>query len=281
MSCKFWYRDGGIIAQHQVDASPRPDEFRMHAHESHELFFLLSGQGRYAVEGTEYPLSPGCVLLMRAGETHCPHVSAGQVYERITVEFRPSVLDAVDPGGLLQKPYLERPLGARNLYLPGAVSEPALAAYETAFRKAEEADYSEEEKRLLVVASLGQLLFELLRCFLHQKEDAGHTADEAVRGVIAYINSHLTEPYSLETLSERFFLSRSQLNKKFRQVTGSTVWEYTLVKRLLLARGLIRGGARAAQTAAACGWNDYSAFYRQYRARFGVSPANDRQGPPA
>ncbi|MCI8359840.1 MAG: AraC family transcriptional regulator [Clostridiales bacterium] len=71
-------------------------------------------------------------------------------------------------------------------------------------------------------------------------------------------------------------MSRSQLNRLFRQATGSSVWDYILLKRLVAARNAIRKGSAASEAAIACDWKDYSSFYRSYKTRFGVSPTAGR-----
>ncbi|MBO5783869.1 MAG: helix-turn-helix transcriptional regulator, partial [Clostridia bacterium] len=54
--------------------------------------------------------------------------------------------------------------------------------------------------------------------------------------------------------------------------TGSTVWEYVTIKRLIRAREIIGAGTSPTEAAGACGFNDYSAFYRASRRQFGHSP---------
>ena len=90
-----------------------------------------------------------------------------------------------------------------------------------------------------------------------------------------YINNNLTEDLNLTELAARFFVSKSYLNQQFRQATGTTVWNYILLKRLMIARAAIRDGVSVTDAFARSGFTDYSAFYRRYRDRFGVSPKDD------
>jgi len=75
-------------------------------------------------------------------------------------------------------------------------------------------------------------------------------------------------------LSERFFISKNHLNRVFKNATGVTVWEYIKLKRLIMARNSIFSGTPAIIACQSSGFNDYSAFYRAYKERFGVSPKN-------
>ena len=71
------------------------------------------------------------------------------------------------------------------------------------------------------------------------------------------------------------FISKSQLNRKFRNVTGSTVWEYITAKRLILAKELLVRGEKPTSVYTKCGFNDYTSFYRAYKTKFLHSPKND------
>ena len=65
------------------------------------------------------------------------------------------------------------------------------------------------------------------------------------------------------------------MNRTFRAATGSTVWHYILEKRLVAAHEQIRAGSPPQTVCFACGFNDYSSFYRAYKAKFQASPRDD------
>ena len=106
---------------------------------------------------------------------------------------------------------------------------------------------------------------------------AGRESAAALPEIIDYINRHLTEIKGLAELEQKFFFSKSTLNRLFSESTGSTVWEYVVLKRLHAARRMLLDGKSAAIAAANCGFGDYSAFYRQYRRVFGESPKRERK----
>ena len=81
----------------------------------------------------------------------------------------------------------------------------------------------------------------------------------------------------LFSISRRFYLSKSQLNRVFSRATGSPVWEYVRIKRLLSARERLLAGESAVNVCTECGFKDYSSFFRAYKARFGQSPSSERQ----
>jgi AraC-like DNA-binding protein/mannose-6-phosphate isomerase-like protein (cupin superfamily) len=268
----FQYRQGDVWVHHTLDEIPNTENLNIHAHTGCELYCFLRGEGYYTVEGNHYLLTPGTILLMRSGEAHMPHIRATGPYERIAVHFPTEYLEGEDPS--LTALFDGRPLGVNNCYPP----EPSDLDYlrSTLLRLCTPSDASPEKR---IRAYLIPVLYELAGRRGQNGDavlQAARPHDPLVIDVIEYINTHLTDPFSMADLSQRFFFSVSHINKVFRAETGSSVWDYVVVKRLLLARSLLHSGVSAAGAAARSGFSDYSSFFRLYRRRFGLSPTKDK-----
>lgn len=265
----FTYRDNDIYCHHTLDERPEPGNFQMHAHEWMEIFFLISGKCSYLVEGSRYELSPGDILVMRSAETHMPVIGEEEKYERIAIHFSPALLSAVPGGERLLKPFLERPLGHRNLY-PG--SGEGDARLRSAF-----AGFDFEgigDVKLNLISRL--LVFLTVLSSVYEKQNVSLSAGDSFQSqLVAYVNEHLFEDISLQSIADAFYRSRSQISRVFRQSTGSPLWEYVTIKRLLSAQAMLQRGVSASDACIACGFSDYSSFFRAYRARFGHSPKSD------
>lgn len=267
----FEYKQGDVWVHHTLDEVPNTKNLTIHAHTGCELYCLLQGEGYYTVEGNHYLLTPGTILLMRSGETHMPHIHPTGAYERIAVHFPAEYLAQEDPS--LTALFDDRPLGVDNCYLPEAADLDYLRS--TLLRLCAPSTAVSESR---IRAYLIPVLYELAGRRGQNAADPppARPRDPLVIDIIDYINTHLTEEFDLDGLSRRFFFSKSHINKVFRAETGSSVWDYVVVKRLLLARSLLHSGISAAGAAARSGFSDYSSFFRLYRRRFGVSPAKDK-----
>ena len=131
---------------------------------------------------------------------------------------------------------------------------------------------------MAVQCALYTVLYELQSAFLRRGVKTAPEPGVQLLGssIVEYINGHLFEELSLEILAEKFYLSKNHLNRLFKEASGSTVWEYIRLKRLLAAHWRIAGGAAATAAAADCGFHDYSAFYRAYKKHFGVAPGSQK-----
>lgn len=271
------YAGENLSVRHGLDTEPSQENFFLHAHRTYELFYFISGDCYYTVEGTDYPLTPGCILIMRSGEAHTLHLRSPQAYERITINFAPSIIPLL--GKEIGELFCDRPLGKRNLYIPTEENRDFLKACMSKISKETSADNSEGH----IISNLMPVLVELYRLSAQNAEIADHIqppsqgSSETVSKIIEYINANLVTIKGLDELEKEFFFSKSYINRIFKESTGSSVWDYIVLKRLLLSRSLLQSGRQANIVASECGFCDYSSFYRQFKQRFGISPLSARK----
>lgn len=253
------FEDDGIQFSHSVTPNPKGNKFDLHVHDPYEILCFVSGQASYLVEGRKYTLTPGCLMLMRSTEAHTLVRPQG-VYERYVIHFR---ADAIDIPPVLLAPFDARELGERNRYRPSEFS-----GFDTIefFARMERA-CTEYPHHSVALSGLISLLCAIGEAF-PQKESRGTAADDAVgREILRYVNANLTENISLSDVASLVHLSTTQVNRIFKRLTGTTVYDYVLSKRLTMAEGLIESGEGAMEASRRCGFQDYSSFYRLYKKR--------------
>ena len=259
-----------IIIRHAVDENPDDTNFRMHIHDRCEIYFLISGNVEYLVEGSKYPLEQKNLVIMRPAESHKPKIVGNEKYERYAVNFPLGFLKSIDPEGRLTKPFTERNLGSKNRYTD---SEIDMVLVEKLFYEMC-SGRDEYEKRLAVKTHLPILLDMICRAY-SKKEELKTTPKNSSEKMVMYVNNHLFDDISVPSIAKHFFLSQSQFNRVFKQATGATPWEYITRKRLTAAKEKIRNGLSAQTASEECGFRDYSAFYRAYSKCFGSAPTSN------
>lgn len=264
----FRYKDESLFVSHAYDEHPAQEKFFMHTHAHAELYCFLRGQGVFHVEGTSYPLQPGDILLMRPDEAHYIQLNTDAPYERICINFDTGLFRALDREQALMRPLFDRKAGKRNLY---RLEEDTCLQFLRHMTTPGTGD------RMLLLGNLILLLQALSKAFLEGK-DGNIQPDTLEYRIIRYINKNLDQELSLQALCDRFFVSRTQLCKCFKQVTGASVGSYITVKRLLTARKLLRQGEKPTEVYTACGYHDYSTFFRAYTKLFGHNPRQEQTG---
>jgi AraC-type DNA-binding domain-containing proteins len=97
--------------------------------------------------------------------------------------------------------------------------------------------------------------------------------EERLREASALLVARLDEAPSLEALAKQVGLSETTLKRGFRQVFGSTVYEYLRIARMEKARTLLQSGeATVIEAASLVGYSNPSNFAAAFRRQFGLNP---------
>lgn len=268
----FSYRDTDVYIHHTLDEHPEPEQFAIHAHEWPEVLYCISGSGSYMIEGVQYPMEPHDIFITRPGEMHKLTVDPNVPYERIAVHFSPKFIEAADPEKSLLTPFNNRALGQHNRY---TLDEDPDKLLRTPF-----AGFTFKDVPNVKLNLLARLLMFLTQLDGHFKLTRQQIPfPEEQNELLAYVNKHLFEDISVQMAADAMHLSRSQVSRIFQQVTGTSMWKYVTAKRLLAARAMIHRGESANAACIACGFSEYSSFYRAYRSYFGHSPKEDTKSP--
>lgn len=252
---------------HDRTEIPDAGEFERHCHPNFELLLLLQGRGKFVVEGAEYPLQEGMVMLLRPYEYHYVQPERDCPYERVVVGFRAeSPLGAARELGILRRADGEMGLCFLPEKTPKGILE-ALCSLDVCPQL--EADGGEDMTR----AVLTQVLL-----LLGLSSPVGDAEEDPLTAkVMAYLSEHLQQELHLEELARQFFVSKFHLCRAFRKHAGVTVLDYLTQKRVATAQSLLRQGVGAAEAARQTGFSDYSTFYRAYRKYTGKSPTWERR----
>lgn len=105
----------------------------------------------------------------------------------------------------------------------------------------------------------------------------GVSSRQVLRAV-QYIEAHLTQPLSLQHISDVSAASIGHLNRLFRVEVGHTVWGYVMLRRInAAAEKLTQSDDTVENIAKQFGFKSRSNFTRQFKTIRGKSPGNFRK----
>ncbi len=249
-------------------------DVELHHHDFHELFFLISGDVTYTIESRQYHMMPGDMLLISPQELHqiCirPEMS---VYERFVLWVDPQLLGRISTplSDLTAHLGPNRPKQGNLLRFKPEDCSHVRQLFEELWQESENDGYGSD---LLRQSLLIQLLVTINRLAANPDghfEEVIH-ASKTVSKVVDHINSHYSEPLSLDMLAELVYVSKYHLSHEFNRQVGTSVYRYIQKKRLLIARQLLAQGTKPNEVYSKCGFSDYAGFYRAFRAEYSVSP---------
>ena len=252
----------------------------VHQHDFYEVYFFISGNVEYSVEGKSYLLKEGDLLLINPLELHQPRIGPDQnPYERVVLWINKNYLSRLCTNNTSLSQCFDNtnPQHTNLLRLSRPQQKYVLSKLTELLDESASTDYGSD---LAAEAILTRFLVELNRLTLstEKKVDTDKTQSPLVSEVLSYINHHYCEKISLSSIADEFFISKYYLSHAFNSVVGTSVNRYITLKRLINAKQMLSSGIKPTTAAIHCGFNDYAGFYRAFTAEYGITPKEYTSG---
>ena len=260
----------GLVSFHR-DISYGKQSISLHSHSFYEIMMCRSADRvEYLVGANRYRLLAGDLILVAPGVSHKPILPEDMQYayerdilwvsaelmERIKEMFPNSVVFGVDGCSLL------RTKGTDWSYIGEYFSN--------GLREVEEGKLGYEESATAIAMLI---LAHICRAVL--SGEASHSQAEQpnlTTSLIEYIENHLSESMTLDSVAAHFYISRSAVNKLFHEGMDTSFHRFLTQRRLIHAKQLIGEGEAMERVSQLCGFSDYSVFYKAFKKEYGLSP---------
>jgi len=264
--------EGEYAAWHKISDGHFGNE--LHYHDHFEIFFSLSGNMLYTIEGRQYELDVGSMLIITPYEFHQLNEQKDGHAERIGLRFDAQLLERLSTENIdLATCFDTQSANFKNLLQLTESQKREL--YYLLQGLINEQDNHKFGKALAEEAILTQFFILLNRVSIDNAEISQDDDPEAqlVRQVLDYMELHYADAISLEDLEKKFFVSRYKITQHFTRLVGYPPYKYLLQKRLQNAQRMLKNGHNPQQVATSCGFSDYSNFYRRFKVAYGCSPS--------
>ncbi|MBE7011221.1 MAG: AraC family transcriptional regulator [Ruminococcaceae bacterium] len=269
---KYNDKSGLYSYTHSTDNSPVPASFKLHNHNNmNEILIFLEGNSEFHAEGSVYPLNPFDTVVAHRDEMHrIRHLEPLCRYERIVINIHNSFFTKYDCEEF-KKIFVSRPLGANNLISGDIIQKSNIIDIATSIDNILKTDTAVPE--IVIRSKLIDLLYTLNKISSNSGTD--NPRNEQLRAILIYINENLSSPLTLESIAEKFFITKYHLCHIFKKQTGFSVNKYITHKRILLVRELYSQGKTLLEASFEAGFSNYSNFYKMYKHEMGKSPRED------
>lgn len=261
---------------------PRPNTVEVHHHDFYEVYYLLSGEVGYWVDGRIIRMRSGDLLLINPLELHRPILEGkNKIYERIVLWINKEYLEGLFSDQIKLSRCFDTSLPTHTHLIRPAVSE--RSALTARMGELVREYYSPEMgSDLCAYGMFLQLMVQMNRMAQQgqTRQEETQQLSELVQKALVFIGENLNQPITLEGLSSRFFVSKYYLSHAFTKEVGVSVYRYIMLRRLLMARQLLSAGETAGQVCRNCGFSDYTSFYRAFKSEYGISPRQFIAGEP-
>lgn len=256
------------------DINYKADVVPLHSHTFYEILFVISGNLQYLLDGRRYRIQRGDILLIPPGLSHRPLFleELTEPYERLALWIRTDFWK----DRVAQYPDLDfafeqcRQKDSYLLRTPSATWSGLYAGFQSIYN-----EYADKKMNweLCLTSSALSLMAHICRTFYYLDGITPMTEQEQLLDTIfQYVNSHYTEPISLESIASRFLVSKSTVSHLFQQKLGVSFYHCVIQRRLIGAKNSILSGQRIQDVWEQYGFADYSSFYRAFKKEYGISP---------
>lgn len=239
-----------------------------HHHQSHQVLFVLEGEGKIRLDGETSPLEADDIALIVPYSVHS--VMSDSRLTLLVLAFDESALDPQVAelllAGHLQSSVLMKP----NLFTG---SEMRQLLRKMLFEQSKDPSML---GRLALKIQLSQLLLTLARNV--QSPAAGGSNRLRAEKIRGYIDSHYFEPLTAVDIASKLGISTRHVNNIYKQRYDMTPMQYLTEVRVRVAQKLLAETAK--DIISICfevGYDSVSTFYRSFKAVAKMSPKTYRE----
>lgn len=256
-----------ISLQHWTNFSQMPYS---HTHPQYEIYFCSDNvEQKSVINGAEYSYHYPCVIVSSPYTVHSMSCTNHEVdrYERFVIYFEESIIEQFD------KSFLPEDILCRNSGYMFKLTDNDAEYLKKLILAFDPKDKT--ELKLLLATFLNKLVA------LSPIRDAicvGKTSFY-IQDVLQYIAEHYYEHIDANTIAYRFLISRSKLDRDFKQFTGVTIHSFLDMCRLNQAKMLLelRPDMSVSDVSTACGFTSETYFFPFFKKSVGVTPLEYRR----
>lgn len=255
-------------------ALPKVD---LHAHGYYEFYFFQEGNVQMQIGDILYPVRYGDIMLIPPHVAHRPIIKDDEhPYRRfvfwISQEYCNHLLQSSPDYAYIMQ-YVE----IEKKYIFHTDQTAFHTIQSKLLRLLEEMHSQKFGRDAQISVCINDLVLNLNRLAYEQNTPSKKYSETVLyQRLTEYIEDHIEEDLSLETLAKMFYVSKYHIAHVFKDNIGISIHQYITKKRLNLCKDAISGRISITDAYHMFGFGDYSSFYRAFKKEFGISPKDYR-----
>ena len=241
--------------------------FNSHIHKCHEIMHIIHGSLIYTVEGREYHISDGDIVITAPNELHSFSFPSPCEYKREFLHIYPGFIENV-PEAI--KMLESRRSGTFNHIPADKAKKYGLDKVFDAIRQ--HCMNVIPETDLIVFANTLMFIAQFHRMLAEDAPEYAQFTNKRSNLIYDYIDRHYMEDINTGSVANMMFMSSSNAERIFKRETGMSIKAYITFRRVSAAKDLMMEGQKAMSIYTRCGFHDYSTFYRSFIKYVGMKP---------
>ncbi|WP_165452127.1 AraC family transcriptional regulator [Paenibacillus thalictri] len=263
----------------------------IHAHEYFQICYVQKGSCIHHLRGKTVVLVKGDLFSIPPMYEHKLETLPGHDIEIVHIDFLPTLMDRhmadlFDMDSFIDFAFIQPFVQLNDTLLPKLnVSYARQRIIEELINEMlEEFAYKSAGYELIIKSGLQKLLVLAGREFLNYTEKAEehriiHLHRDHLEQALSYIEQHYTDNLKLQDVAAKAAMSPSYFTSIFKLIKGMTFIDYVNEIRLNEAVRLLKGHPELSieRIAELSGFNHVTHFYRMFKRKLGIPPAQFRR----
>ena len=261
-------KDGYYAALHEKE---RNTAYFMHYHDYYEIVFYFGNEVvTYVQNDRKYNVSKGDVVLCGMFVEHMFLCEDNKDFERFAIGVDFELLASLSRDGAeLVQIFNERSSAYPVFHADYHQICKYLKMIEE-YEQVEEKNGSKLVRRAQISLLLANLYMDCAGQGIPDNVNLRHV--QLVSGVVHYTEEHMRDWISLDELADAVNYSVAHMTKVFKDVTGETINQYILKRRIAHAKICMSQGKTLTEAAEDSGFANYNYFFRAFKKLEGMGP---------
>ena len=259
--------DSRYVDAHQ-DVSFDKEQVNLHSHEFYELLYCRTGQIEYYLGTERFKVSSGDVIIVPPGISHRPVFpeKLEEPYRRYVMWFSKEMMEVFNEEWQLKPRFFDKPtfLRTNNTQYKHVKELFSSACYENVER--------DIGWKASIFGKACELISQLARMDSESDLFTLPENPELIDEIIMYVEEHLQEKITLESIANHFYVSQSTISKEFKKKLDISFYHHVTSRRLISSKNQILKGESIDSIYQKVGFNDYSTFFKAFKKEYGISP---------
>ncbi len=249
-----------------------------HTHDYYEFYFFIDGNVSMVIADKTYPLSPGDLVLIPPHIPHYAIIHDTEVYYQrfvfwISRDYCNQLLRISPAYGYIMQ---QASVNKHYIYHFDTIAFNAIQS--KIFNLIQEIHQDRYGKTAKIQNQVCDLVFDLNRATYEAEHPIEFKENASLyQNLVTYINAHLTDQISLDSIADHFYLSKYHISHVFKANLGISIKQYIIKQRLSLFKDYMCRNGEIGKAYLQCGFSNYSSFYRDFKNEFGISPNEYKQ----
>lgn len=266
----------------RIEKIKREEHYSMninHFHSYYEIYYLLSGERYYFIGNRNNYVKKGGFVIVDSNQIHKTSDAGELGHERILLEIDAALLKDID--AFFSDLYFETCLfgrsGVVNLEIPEqSMVEDILYSIMYEMEKRETGYVGVVKAKLIELFTF--IIRKLDKKDIMTSNHADAPQNQKVQEIADYISAHYSEFLSLDSLSEKFYISKYYLCHVFKKYMSFTIDEYINTNRMMQAKKLLLESKNSiTQIAEVTGYGSATNFGKIFKHYMGKAPLEYRK----